>query len=97
MYPIGYEWQLSLVHQLAPSDHNWHLAFWIRVVRRLMSWRPPTRRGGRRRVTTSTAWFSAVRSWIRLASSLLRHELSFRLLADADIEVQACDLVSETL
>ena len=46
---LRHSWQLWFVHALSSKDQNRSLAMWVCLVRRLLEWRPPTRRGGMKR------------------------------------------------
>ena len=43
---LRHSWQLWFVRALSSKDHNRPLEIWVCLVRRLLEWRPPTRRGG---------------------------------------------------
>ena len=46
---LRHSWQLWFVRALSSKDQNRPLAIWVCLVRRLLEWRPPTRRGGMKR------------------------------------------------
>ena len=46
---LRHSWQLWFVRALSSKDQNRSLAMWVCLVRRLLEWRPPTRRGGMKR------------------------------------------------
>ena len=46
---LRHSWQLWFVRALSSKDENRSLAIWGCLVRRLLEWRPPTRRGGMKR------------------------------------------------
>ena len=43
-HSMRHRWQLWFVQMFASRDQNRQLAIWVCLVRRLLNWRPPTRR-----------------------------------------------------
>ena len=72
---LRHSWQLWFVRALSSKDQNRSLAIWVCLVRRLLRWRPPTRRGGMKlNRVKSLGDVSSWRRWFLLVAALLMYE-----------------------
>ena len=70
-HSMRHRWQLWFVQTLASRDQNRQLAIWVCLVRRLLNWRPPTRRGMKGKRVISPADVPLWRRWTLFAAALL--------------------------
>ena len=72
---MRHSWQLWFVRALVSKDQNRSLAIWVCLVRRLLEWRPPTRRSGMKgNCVRSVGDVPSWRRWFLLVAALLMYE-----------------------
>ena len=70
-HSMRHRWQLWFVQMFASRDQNRQLAIWVCLVRRLLNWRPPTRRAMKGKRVISVADVASLHS---VAAALLGYE-----------------------
>ena len=73
-HSMGHSWQLWFVQALASKDQNRSLAIWVCLVRRLLKWRPPTRRAMKGNRVKSVVDVPPWRRWFLLVAALVGYE-----------------------